>query len=96
MLVYVFDSLSSFFLSTTVLFVFTVLGLLPYKMPRFYKDPAIEGDSSSEAEADQDASKTNTSATRVRYWIPLLFLTFFYYFISCGIERIYQPMVRAI
>ena len=62
-------------------------------MPRFYNDPAIEGESSSKAESDQDAPQTNVAAARVRYWVPLLFLTFFYYFISCGIERIYQPMV---
>ena len=31
---------------------------------------------------------------RIRLWKPLLAVTFFYYFFSCGIERIYQPMVR--
>lgn len=32
------------------------------------------------------------SAPKIVYWKPLLVMTFFYYFITCGIERIYQPM----
>ena len=72
-------------------------GCLPFKMPRFYKDPTIEGENSeSGPEAETDLKQTgNVSTTRVRFWTPLLVLTFCYYFISCGIERIYQPMVSA-
>ena len=48
------------------------------------------------------ASTTDMNSTgvgnesKIRFWKPLLFLTFFYYVISCGIERIYQPMVMFI
>ena len=31
---------------------------------------------------------------KIVHWKPLLVLTVFYYFISCGVERIYQPMVH--
>ena len=37
--------------------------------------------------------KTEASKVRIHHWKPLLGLTFFYFFIACGIERIYQPMV---
>ena len=38
--------------------------------------------------------KTEASKVRIHHWKPLLGLTFFYFFIACGIERIYQPMVN--
>lgn len=56
---------------------FLVLSTLPYKMPVFYN------------ETDE---KTEASKIRIHHWKPLLGLTFFYFFIACGIERIYQPM----
>ena len=34
-----------------------------------------------------------SGTNRIKLWKPLLAITFFYYFFSCGIERIYQPMV---
>ena len=37
--------------------------------------------------------ESNRSQPKIVHWKPLLILTVFYYFISCGVERIYQPMV---
>ena len=51
-------------------------------MPCFYDDEV----------EDNFGNRTNN----IRLWKPLLFCTFFYYFLSCGIERIYQPMVCCI
>lgn len=48
-------------------------------MPVFYEEAATSDEPGSQA-------------TRIQYWKPLLVLTFFYYVITCGIERIYQPM----
>lgn len=59
---------------------YVLLGFSPYKMPVFY---------------DAAATNENEESSRqpkIHFWKPLLFLTFFYYVISCGIERIYQPM----
>jgi len=61
-------------------------------MPRFYQDPTTEVETDTETRAD--GSRLNSSATRILHWRPLLVVTFAYYFISCGIERIYQPMVK--
>ena len=58
------------------------VALLPFSMPRYYEHDQIEN--------DQDM---NTNRREIRLWKPLLIVTFFYYFFSCGIERIYQPMV---
>ena len=63
------------------LYSMSFLGCLPYEMPRFYE------------ETPSTDSKERSGNVGIRYWKPLLFLTFFYYVISCGIERIYQPMV---
>lgn len=52
---------------------------MPYKMPVFYGGHSEDEDTSS--------------ATKIEYWKPLLCLTFFYYVITCGIERIFQLMV---
>ena len=51
-------------------------------MPIFYKEDTTAG------------KKSQPSRVRLTYWKPLLSLTFFYFFIACGIERIYQPMVK--
>ena len=51
-------------------------------MPTFYKKDTT------------DEKKSQPSRVRLTYWKPLLTLTFFYFFIACGIERIYQPMVK--
>ena len=40
-----------------------------------------------------EMNETGNNDVKVHFWKPLLVLTFFYYVISCGIERIYQPMV---
>ena len=40
-----------------------------------------------------EMNETGNKDVKVHFWKPLLVLTFFYYVISCGIERIYQPMV---
>jgi hypothetical protein len=55
-------------------------------MPQFYELTPI----SSEEEANDDK---RSARTRIHFWKPVLALTFFYYVITCGIERIYQPMV---
>ena len=48
-------------------------------MPRFYD--------SDDAVAGKDLPDKD-----IKYWKLFLVVVFFYYFISCGIERIYQPM----
>ena len=49
-------------------------------MPRFY-------------EGDEENNKTEISTEKnIKYWKLFLVVVFFYYFISCGVERIYQPM----
>ena len=57
-------------------------GLLPFKMPIYYGTTSTT-----------EMSDTGVHHVKVHFWKPLLLLTFFYYVISCGIERIYQPMV---
>jgi len=58
---------------------FLVLARLPFKMPRFYKsDEAILGKELPEKD--------------IKFGKLFFILVFFFYFISCGIERIYQPM----
>jgi len=54
------------------------LAISPFSMPCYY-DNQLE-----------DNFVNGTS--NIRHWKPLLVFTFFYYFFSCGIERIYQPM----
>ena len=58
---------------------FIILSRLPYTMPRFYEK---DGDTPANEAPDKD----------IKYWKLFLVVVFFYYFISCGIERIYQPM----
>ena len=44
-------------------------------------------------DAPADGSK-HSSQPRIVHWKLVLVMIFFYYFISCGVERIYQPMVK--
>ena len=51
------------------------------QMPRFYNDD------------EEETSKAETSIDNkgeIKYWKTFMVLVFFYYFISCGVERIYQ------
>ena len=54
-------------------------------MPRFYE--TIDGD-------NVDELNNKSSEPRVVHWKLMLVGTFIYYGFSCGIERIYQPMVK--
>ena len=56
-------------------------GFLPWRMPRFYE--SVPG---------KEVTTTTTTTTVVR-WKLMLVAVFVYYMLSCGIERIYQPMV---
>ena len=55
-------------------------------MPHYYDYGAVNKEENIES-----AEKSNR--TTIALWKPLLVLTFFYYLITCGVERIYQPMV---
>lgn len=57
---------------------YAFLAISSFRMPCYYEE-SLE---------DNFESGTN----RIKLWKPLLAITFFYYFFSCGIERIYQPM----
>merc|ERR1712025_1475454 len=57
---------------------FLLLNQLPYEMPRFYEEKADDDKKSHEH--------------KIRYLKTFLAMVFFYYFVSCGVERIYQPM----
>ena len=48
-------------------------------MPRFYEE---EAEKTTEDKPEKD----------IKYWKTFLMILFCYYFISCGVERIYQPM----
>ena len=54
-------------------------------MPRFYE--TVPGE-------DHEASQPSGPASKVLRWKAMLVGVFVYYMLSCGIERIYQPMVR--
>ena len=49
-------------------------------MPRFYESDG------------EDKNKADLPEKDIKYWKIFLVVVFFYYFISCGVERIYQPM----
>ena len=51
-------------------------------MPRFYNDDEEETSKAETASADNKGE--------IKYWKIFMVLVFFYYFISCGVERIYQ------
>ena len=57
---------------------FAILSRLRYPMPVFYEVART--------------SEYQEQGPRVSRWRGLLLLTFFFYVITCGIERIYQPM----
>ena len=58
---------------------FLVLACLPYKMPSYYEYDA--------------GSKHDVTGDKTIKHLPLFFsVVFLYYVVSCGIERIYQPM----
>jgi hypothetical protein len=60
---------------------FLVLACLPLRMPRYY-------DSSKEEHEEEESSHVTSISC-----LPLFYaVVFAYYFVSCGIERIYQPM----
>ena len=61
---------------------FLLLARLPYTMPRYY-----EQDKQAELGAGQEAERS------IPHWKPLLMVVFLYYFVSCGVERIFQSMV---
>ena len=46
-------------------------------MPRFYESEEVKNESEKK---------------ELKFFYPVLMLVFVYYFLSCGIERIYQPM----
>ncbi len=52
-------------------------------MPRYYEDEDYES---------VPGSSPSTSDPRIVHWRPLAALVVFYYLLSCGVERIYQPM----
>ena len=54
-------------------------------MPVYYEDSN-----------DTDDLPQQQQSTRIHHWNwkMLLILTFFFYVLTCGVERIYQPMVR--
>ena len=56
-------------------------------MPEYYEEGENEADVRKE-------TSNEVKASNIAMWKPLLILTFFYYLITCGVERIYQPMVR--
>ena len=51
-------------------------------MPRFYSDDEEETSKAETPSADNKGE--------IKYWKTFMVLVFFYYFISCGVERIYQ------
>ena len=56
-------------------------------MPRFYNDDEEE-EQGSKAETESDGKG------EIKYWKTFMVLVFFYYFISCGVERIYQVCIH--
>ena len=68
---------------------------LPNKMPRYYEDASEEeeGDGADDDKSGSGRSATGRSEPRIEHTYIVLFLLFFYYFCSCGIERLFQSMV---
>ena len=79
------------------IFIF-LSAFLPSKMPRYYED-ASEEECNRAGDDDDGASESVRSTTgrrsepRIEHTYIVLFLLFFYYFCSCGIERLFQSMV---
>ena len=69
---------------------------LPNKMPRYYEDASEEereGDGADDDRSGSGRSAAGRSEPRIEHTYIVLFLLFFYYFCSCGIERLFQSMV---
>ena len=67
---------------------------LPNKMPRYYEDASEEeGDGADDDKSGSGRSAAGRSEPRIEHTYIVLFLLFFYYFCSCGIERLFQSMV---
>ena len=64
-------------------------------MPRYYEEDISEEEYNG-AEDNETKSTRSTggrSEPRIEHTYIVLFLLFFYYFCSCGIERLFQSMV---
>ncbi len=61
--------------------IYVLLGCLPWEMPRYYE--------SGEGEARVKVAQ----GSRIKHWRIVIVAVGVYYALSCGIERIYQPMV---
>ena len=64
-------------------------------MPRYYEDaPEEEGDRADDGDnCGSVRSAAGRSEPTIEHTYIVLFLLFFYYFCSCGIERLFQSMV---
>ena len=64
-------------------------------MPRYYEDASEEegGDGADDDKSGSGRSAAGRSEPRIEHTYIVLFLLFFYYFCSCGIERLFQSMV---
>lgn len=62
-------------------------------MPRFYE---MTSSSNLEETAERKAERGDVvkQDKKIKLWVPVLIVTFVYYCTSCGIERIFQSMVR--
>ena len=83
------------------IFIF-LSAFLPNKMPRYYEDTSEEEcNQADDADDDDDGASESVrssaadgrSEPRIEHTYIVLFLLFFYYFCSCGIERLFQSMV---
>ncbi len=62
----------------------SLAGSLPLEMPRFYE-------TGGGASANKSVA---ASGSRIKHWKVVIGAVGVYYTLSCGIERIYQPMVQ--
>ena len=71
-------------------------------MPRYYEVPPSDEEeedrrsgssSSSSSRGEGEGGRAVAGGARIHYWKSVLVCVFFYFMLSCGIERIYQPMV---
>ena len=78
------------------IFIF-LSAFLPNKMPRYYEDASEEecnqADDDDASESVRSSAAAGRSEPRIEHTYIVLFLLFFYYFCSCGIERLFQSMV---
>ena len=75
----------------------SISAFLPNKMPRYYEDASEDecnqADDDDNASGSVRSSAAGRSEPRIEHTFIVLFLLFFYYFCSCGIERLFQSMV---